>query len=622
MHKITLQQEPIEPEILAKKSPKTLWIFSILWLLLISWIAFLWNLGAIGLVDKTEPMFVEASRQMALTGDWITPYWNGETRFDKPPLTYWLISLSFRVFGVNEWAARFPSAVFAIALVCLGFYTLRYWGFSDTNVLGSSTQDKNNSNEQQLWFSAIIGSAIIALNPFWIAWGRTGVSDMFLSSSIGLALLSFFIGYVQPKTALPKPLGLSVKNWWYVGYWVFMALGVLAKGPVALVLPGFVVIAFLLYVGRFLEVVKETPWLLGIGSFILIAVPWFILVTLEHGQEYIDTFFGFHNVQRFTSVVSVHPGAWYYYFPVVLVALIPWSIFLPLAIARLRFWRRNNWVNSERSTHLGLFALVWFLVIFVFFSSSVTKLAGYVLPLVPAAAILIALFWSDQTTQKATQNQGIWPLLFMLSGLANIGILGGLAVASFLSPQLVGNDPMMPQFNQLLQASGLPIRSGIIWAFSTLGVLILLLWKGHKRWIWAANLLGFMAFFSWVVLPIAPIIDSERQLPLRELATLVKKEQKPGEKLVLLGFMRPSMVYYTQQTVDSITETDIYSGQAIEYFKQQLNTPGTSPTTLIVAKPRYFEKLRLNPSDYEVIGDGKVYQLIRVSKDKVIQKNS
>ncbi len=620
MNKIDVQQQIINKYKFLKKSPKVLWIFSILWLILISWIAFLWNLGAIGLVDKTEPMFVEASRQMYLTGDWITPYWNGETRFDKPPLSYWLISLSFKLFGVNEWAARFPSALFAIALVVLSFYTLLSFGSLNLNSPKSSTGEKTQSNPDKLWFSASLGAAIVALNPFWVAWGRTGVSDMFLSSNIGLALLSFFIGYAQPKNDSNKPLGLSVKNWWYVGYWVFMALGVLAKGPVAIVLPGITVIAFLLFVGRFVEVVKETPWLLGIGSFIAIAVPWFILVTLEHGQEYINTFFGLHNVQRFTSVVSRHPGAWYYYFPVVLVGLIPWSIFLPLAIARLRFWKRKLWVSSPRSNHLGLFALVWFVVIFVFFSSSVTKLAGYVLPLMPAAAIMVALFWSEQMAKKEENLSGIWIILFWLSSLANIGILGGLAIASFISPKLIGYDPMMPQFTELLEESGLPIRSGIIWSFSTLGVLTLLFWKHHRRWIWAANLLGFMAFLSWIVLPIAPIVDSQRQLPLRQLSTLVKQEQKPGEKLVFIGFMRPTVVYYAQQTVDSITETDIYSGRAIEYFKEQANSPKSLSTILIMAKPKYFEKLALKPSDYQVIGEGVAYQLIRIQTQNIVEK--
>ena len=299
---------------------------------------------------------------------------------------------------------------------------------------------------------------------------------------------------------------------------IFPPLSVLDKGC------GSIVIVFLLFVGRLVEVVKETPWLLGIGSIITITIPWFLIITLKHGKEYINTFFGLHNIQRFTSVVSRHPGAWYYYFFVVLVGLIPWSIFLPLAIARLRFWKRRLWISSQRSTHLGLFALVWFIVVLLFFSSSVTKLAGYVLPLMPAAAIIVALFWNEQIFKKEGDWSGFWTILFWLSGLANVGVLSGLAIASFISPKLISYDPMMPQFRELLQTSGIPIRSGIILSFSALSILILLFCKHHRRWIWSANLLGFVAFFSWIVLPLAPIIDSQRQLPLRELGTLVRQE--------------------------------------------------------------------------------------------------
>ena len=99
-------------------------LLSILWLFAIAWVGFLWNLGNIGLVDETEPLFAEAARQMTVTGDWITPYFNGETRFDKPPLIYWLMAVAYRTLGVNEWAVRLPSALCAIGLTCLGFYTL------------------------------------------------------------------------------------------------------------------------------------------------------------------------------------------------------------------------------------------------------------------------------------------------------------------------------------------------------------------------------------------------------------------------------------------------------------------------------------------------------------------
>src|SRR4028118_2390933 len=105
-------------------------LLSLLWLCAIAWVGFLWNLGNIGLVDETEPLFAEAARQMTLTGDWITPYFNGETRFDKPPLIYWLMAVAYRTLGVNEWAVRLPSALCAIGLTCLGFYTLQQFTHS------------------------------------------------------------------------------------------------------------------------------------------------------------------------------------------------------------------------------------------------------------------------------------------------------------------------------------------------------------------------------------------------------------------------------------------------------------------------------------------------------------
>ncbi|MGK7957508.1 MAG: ArnT family glycosyltransferase [Crocosphaera sp.] len=608
MNKLTLENNKNKILNAWKKETKTLLLFSGLWLFIISFIAFMVNLGSIGLMDKTEPMFVEAARQMLITGDWVTPYWNGETRFDKPPLTYWLVGLSFQLFGVNEWGARIPSALAAIAVVILGFYTLKKFGFSRS--------EERSKTTTKLWFSAWIGAGIIALNPFWIAWGRTGVSDMFLSSGIALALLSFFLGYGYSETSSKSYWGLSIGKWWYIAYWVFMALGVLAKGPVALVLPGLTVIVFLLYVGRFIEVVKETPWLLGISSFLLISVPWFVLVTLEHGQEYINTFFGLHNVQRFTSVVSRHPGAWYYYFPVIMVGLLPWSIYLPLAIAKLKIWQRQQWVNSSRITHLGIFCFCWFLVVLVFFSSSVTKLAGYVLPLMPAVAIIIALFWSEQVETKSEESSGIWSFFFLLSGLANVGILLGLGIASFFSYQLIGEDAMMPQFTELLKASNLAIKGGIVWSSAALSCLLFLFFRHYRRWVWVANLLGFLAFFCWIGLPVAKIVDNQRQLPLRELSSVVKTERQAEERLAFLGFMRPTLVFYTQEVVDSVTEADIDNGPALDYFQQM----DSLDTVLIISEQKYLNKLGLEKSDYSLIQQEGVYKLIRVSKQIVVDR--
>lgn len=588
---------------------KNIWIFSIIWLVLISWIGFLWNLGSIGLVDKTEPMFVEAARQMVVTGDWITPYWNGETRFDKPPLSYWLMAIAFKLFGVNEWAARIPSALMAIALVVLGFYTLRYFGISNL----SSSPD-NPQQESKLWIGAWLGAGIIALNPAWIAWGRTGVSDMYLSSSMGMGLLSFFLGYAVEEKQSPSKSRFSTKDIWYILFYIFMALAVLAKGPIGLVLPVFIISAFLFYVGKLKEVFSEMKLLRGSLIFLVIALPWFILVTLANGQEYINVFFGYHNFQRFTSVVSDHPGPWYYFIPVVLVALIPWSIYLPAAIILLRFWDRDLWRSKKRSTHLGLFALFWFFIIFIFFSASSTKLPSYVLPAIPAGAILVTLFWSAQFDKKnkLSKIRGV----IKLSGIINVILLLALAVASFYSPALVGGDPRKPQFSSFLQQSGLPILSGLIWGLVALGAIFLLLRRRDWRWLWIPNLIGFMAFISFIALPVAQLKDKDSQLPLRQLSTFVTQVRQPGEELVLVGFIRPSIVYYTRQNVQFFNNQD----RLIEYLESKINNSQTAPTILLITEQKYIDRLGLRPQDYQFLEQEGVYQVLRVDKSIILAK--
>ncbi|MDJ0680524.1 MAG: glycosyltransferase family 39 protein, partial [Xenococcaceae cyanobacterium MO_167.B52] len=247
------------------------WIFSFIWLLIVIYLAFIWNLGSTGLVDETEPLFAEAARQMTVTGNWITPYFNGETRFDKPPLIYWLMAVGYKLIGVNEWAVRLPSAIAAIALIIFGFYTLRYFGF---------TKSKNqNYREHQLWLSGWIGSALIGLNLQSIIWGRIGVSDMLLSGCIGSGLFCFFWGYaseIKPdklvlnngKQFIQEQLQLP--NKWYISFYIFISLAVLAKGPVGIVLPGLIIFCFLVYVNQFISVVREIKLFWGIIIFSLI----------------------------------------------------------------------------------------------------------------------------------------------------------------------------------------------------------------------------------------------------------------------------------------------------------------------------------------------------------------
>ena len=579
------------------KNPRQCWLISILWLVLISWIAFFWNLGVMGVMDKTEALFVEVAHQVYLTDDWITPRWNWQTFFDYPIWGYWMVALSFKLFGVSEWAARLPVALTAIALVALSFYTLRYFGLNG--------QDEQLETRQK-WIRAWIGTGIVALNPGWVGWGRTSVTDMFLSSAIAMAMLSFFLGYAQPD----KP---KVQQRWYLVAPVFAAIAVLAKGPVGLLLPALAISIFLIYVGQFWQVLREIKLIAMIGIFLVITVPWYGLAAQVNGAEFIGTFFGFSNFQRFTSVLYRHAGPWYFYLPYCFILLFPWSLFLPLTIARLQFWRKKVWASTPRNRQLGLFCFVWFMVILVFFSAAATKLPGYILPIVPAGAIMITLFWGEEMLVNREKVYQQWP--FLTSGIITTVLFFGLAIAAFISPKLAGSDPAFPTFGATLEASGIPVIFGVI--LTALGIFsaILLIKKNYRPWFWTSNLLFFVTLLTVVVPPLAPIMDSQRQLPFRELAKVVGQVAKPQELVFLMGYPRYSLVHYSQHRVEFLDDVNF----AIDYLKDPTKVNSLS-TVLIVTEPKFMDRFGLKAGDYQLIDEKGVYKLIRVSKSVLLEK--
>jgi 4-amino-4-deoxy-L-arabinose transferase-like glycosyltransferase len=575
-----------------RKQPVPAWALSILWICLIGFLAFIWNLGSIGLVDETEPLFAEAARQMTETGDWITPYFNGATRFDKPPLVYWLMAIAYQIIGVNEWAVRLPSALAAIALTLMGFYTLKQFGFPSPATADTGTFPALNQTDRQRWIAAWVGAAMIALNTHTIVWARTGVSDMLLSGCMGTALLAFFCGYAQPS----RP---QVQTRWYLAFYVLAALAVLAKGPVGIVLPVLIIGAFLLYVGNGWTVLREMRLLRGSLIFLAIAVPWFVLVIQANGQEYIDSFFGYHNFERFTQVVNRHDAPWYFYFFAVLLGFAPWSLYLPVAIARLRIWQRTHWQQQPRAAHLSLFALSWLVVIFSFFTVAVTKLPSYVLPLMPAAAILVALLWSEQMTRQRIGRS------VLITGIVNAVFLSVLAGAVLYSPNWMGDDPAMRNLPEVISQSGILLWGAAVWAISAIAMLILLL-RRQGRWLWLINFIGFCAFIIFAVMPAFSIVDSLRQLPLRQLSATMVQAQQPQERLMMLGFQKPSLVFYTERPILFVADPDELEDQLDQIYQQNV------PSVLMVAFPHKLREADLEPEQYQLVEQAGAYLLIRI----------
>ncbi|HEY9617987.1 MAG TPA: glycosyltransferase family 39 protein, partial [Microcoleaceae cyanobacterium] len=471
------------------KHPKLIAVGLVGWILAIAGLMLFWDLGNTGLIDETEPLFAEAARQMTVTGDWITPYFNGDTRFDKPPLIYWLMAIAYKIFGVNEWAARLPSALSALALTFISGYTLWHFGQPTGRepIQLSDRQDTQNlpdpsspappsslPSPSPAPLVALLGTTMLLLNAYTFGWGRTGHSDMLLSACMGGSLLAFFLGYAQPER--------TTQQRWYVAFYVLMALAVLAKGPVGIVLPGLIIAPFLLYVGNGWKVLRELRLIRGSLIVLAIAVPWYVLVTLANGEAFIDSFFGYHNFERFTMVVNRHKEPWYFHFLVVIAGFLPWSVYLPAAIARLRPFQRKIWQQQPRSQHLGLFALSWFLVVLLFFTVASTKVVSYTLPLVPAASILVAQLWVNDWAAPGRRSR-LW-----LSQSLNIVALVALAIVLRKSPNWLDEDAAMPNLGLRLQEAGLPVLGSVILGGTAIAIAGLLLWR--KRWIWSANLAG------------------------------------------------------------------------------------------------------------------------------------
>jgi len=535
---------------------------ALLLLVLICWIAFFQGLSTLGLMDKTEALFVEVARGMADSGDWITPRWNGETFFDYPVWGYWMVALSFRLFGPLEWAARVPAALSA-SLTVLALFALLL------------RLARPGEPERRVVGRALLGGAVLALSPGWVGWGRSSVTDMFLASAIALSLFGFLLAHFAPEGSMERPLG-------HAGLAFFAGIAVLAKGPIGLLLPGLVILVYLLLRGRLLISLRQTPWLPMTALFLGVAVPWYAIATKVNGGEFLARFLGFSNLERFTSVIYDHPGPPWFYLPWVLILLLPWSLFLPVAAARILPRGRAGWARWRQSppdaSDLPLFGLVWLVMVVLFFSAAATKLPGYILPAVPGGALLVGLFFRPFSpsvgAEAGVEAEGTG---VRITGWLNALLLALMAGAAAVAPRLAGGDPSHPGFAEAVAASGLPTTLAVLLAVAALVVAGLLLRGGSQglRRLWVPNAAAMLAVLALVVPGVGRLMDRERQLPVRDLARLAGEQARGDEPLLVVGYKRYSVVFYSRRPVLFVSGPD----RARRALRER---DGSPPSTLLL----------------------------------------
>jgi glucose/arabinose dehydrogenase/4-amino-4-deoxy-L-arabinose transferase-like glycosyltransferase len=304
------------------------------------------RLGSVPLLGPDEPRYARVAVEMQRASEWVTPTLQGEPWLEKPPLYYWLAGAAFSVLGETEAAARIPSL---LALLLLTGATALF----GARLYGSAAG---------LHAGFVAGTSLL---PF--AYGRAASMDMLLAATVTLA-----IGLSGLRL-----LGIAGRTA-FAGAAAAAALATLAKGPLGLLLPGLVVGGYLL-AAREWRHLREIVSLPVVVAFALVAGPWYVAILLEQGQRFVDVFLLNHNVQRFTSTIHNHPGPFWYYLPVLLLGLFPWS---GLAVPGLLG-------SAPRESRTDRFVLLWLLLPLAFFSLAASKLPGYILPCVPPLAILM-----------------------------------------------------------------------------------------------------------------------------------------------------------------------------------------------------------------------------------------
>lgn len=347
---------------------------------------FLFKLGSIGFLGPDEPRYAQVAREMKWRNDWVTPTLLGRNWFEKPVLMYWLAGIAYRLFGENEWAARLPSALLGIGSVfALFFFGKRVGGVK---------------------FGFFAG-LVLATSVIFFSFSRAASFDIYLTAATFGAFISFFL------TEAPNP---ATRTRAAIFFYVFIGIGLLAKGLVGGMIPaGGIFIYFLMkhrlnWRGWLKAILELKPWI-GALIVLLVAGTWYGPVIARNGWPFVEDFFIAHHFQRFTSNRFHHPGPVYYYIPVLVLGMLPWTAYalvglvknINLALATFR----EKQAELTEVQRLGLASLGWFLFPVLFFSFSGSKLPGYVLPAVPMAAILTAFGLSEITGKTVRLTGGI-----------------------------------------------------------------------------------------------------------------------------------------------------------------------------------------------------------------------
>ncbi len=396
------------------------------------------DLATTGVIGPDEPRYAAIGREMARSGDWVTPRLWGEPWFEKPPLVYWMTAVGIRMGLAPEVAARLPVAITGWGFLVF-FYILLALMYGPTEALYSTV--------------------ILGTSAGWIAYSYVAVTDVPMGACFAAALLMSMRWVDTEPRPRPDWLAAAVTG-------ALLGIAALAKGLVPLAL--FALAAWMLR-RRWRELAIVA------GACVIVAAPWYVLCTLRNGPAFLSEFFWRHHIERFASESLQHVRPWWFYIPVLLIGVFPWTPLYSLL-------RPSTGIDA-RLRFLG----VWTLLAFIFFSAAQNKLPGYMIPLLPSIAILlgVSLAWARKTRLP----------------------LFASALLTALSPVIVN---LLPEALAVgLSRAGWP-KAAWGWAVPFVALAILSLWLELRTWRTDALLIAAIAAIGAIVYIKAkalPVID-------------------------------------------------------------------------------------------------------------------
>ena len=375
----------------------------LLLLLLAAVLIWFGNLEYRKLIRPDEGRYAEIPREMVASGDWTTPRLNELKYFEKPPLQYWATAVAYEVFGEHQWTSRLWTALTGFAGILLAW-------FAGTRLFG---------REAGIYAALLLGSSML-----YAMMAHINTLDMGVTFFITLGIFSLLLAQREEHD-------MQRRNWMLLA-WAALALSVLSKGLMGLVLPGAALFLYSVF-NRDIRIWTRMHWLSGLLVFFLIATPWFVLV-MRANPEFFHFFFIHEHLERFTTKVHGRFQPWYYFVPILLLGMLPWT---PLMFdALLRSWRSGGQKLKEFSA--VRFLLVWTVFIYVFFSISDSKLPSYLLPMFPPLALLMGKRIAETSSRRL-----FWLTVPVLAVVATLlGIIPFAARMSADTPlqqQMYGN---------------------------------------------------------------------------------------------------------------------------------------------------------------------------------------